>query len=454
MYTIKPRLPSCSTQQVYSSVKRALSSKTGVDFATRCAAVPHHTGEGDCEQSLANEGLALPIMFGSTYRLKNADHGARLHSKEETVYADSDGWVYTRWGNPTNEAAARAVAALEGAKESLLFSSGMNSITGALLSVLKAGDHAIFPHCVYGGTSELVHNYLSNFGIESTFVDSTNIEEYENALRPNTRVLYAESPANPTMRLTDLKRLAELSANQNVTDRKTYTIVDNTFSTSYHIRTLDLGVDVSVQSATKYLGGHSDVLAGVISSNDERYMVEASKYQKIFGSLLDPMQSFLLARGIRTLDVRMERHAKNAQKIAEFLEGHPAVDQVFYPGLKSHPDYELGLEQFRPGKGFGGMLSFLVKGGLNNAKFVVENLKVVNLAVSLGSVESLIEHPSSMTHTMIPKEQREAGGLPDSLVRLSVGIEDSNDLIMDLDQALNASRSVQSEDEALIAGAH
>mmetsp|Transcript_15198 Transcript_15198/g.17906 ORF Transcript_15198/g.17906 Transcript_15198/m.17906 type:complete len:435 (+) Transcript_15198:95-1399(+) len=404
---------------------RSFSSKTGVEFATRCAAVPHHTDKGDCEQSLANEGLAVPIMFGSTYRLKNADHGARLHSKEETVYADEDGWVYTRWGNPTNEAAARSIAALEGAKSSLLFSSGMNSITGALLSVLKAGDHAIFPHCVYGGTSELVHNYLNNFGIETTFVDSTNIEEYENALRPNTRVMYAESPANPTMRLTDLKRLAE------------------------HIRTLDLGIDVSIQSATKYLGGHSDVLAGVISSNDERYMVEAAKYQKIFGSLLDPMQSYLLARGIRTLDVRMERHAKNAQQIAEFLEKHEGVDRVFYPGLESHPDYELGQQQFRKGKGFGGMLSFLVKGGLNNAKFIVENLDVINLAVSLGSVESLIEHPSSMTHTMIPKEQREAGGLPDSLVRLSVGIEDPIDLINDLDQALKASLSLQNTEETL-----
>uniref|UniRef100_A0A7S4J5B5 cystathionine gamma-lyase n=1 Tax=Odontella aurita TaxID=265563 RepID=A0A7S4J5B5_9STRA len=436
-------------------------------FATKCATL-YHPNRG------AERGVAPPVYFGSTFLLDDAAHGARLHEKREAPYTDSDGFVYSRWGAPTNEAAAFQIAALEGVDDPatglgkcLLFNSGMCAITSSLMSVLKAGDHAIFPFTVYGGTHEFAENFCKEWGIEVTYVDAAGRdgpENYRKAFRENTRVVYTETPANPTMRLTDLEGVGRVvdehygkgvdTPGTDPHDRKRpWVMVDGTFATPYHQRVLDIpGVDVSIHSATKYLGGHSDILAGSVTSRSEPFLHGCSKVQKLITVPLNPMDSFLLARGLRTLDVRMQRHGENAIKVARMLETHPAVDRVFYPGLDSHPDRDMADSIFGSGvdddaeddeirQTYGGMVTFIMAGedevALQRARNVCEYLSVINLAVSLGGVESLIEHPASMTHGMIPREQRLAGGLPDGLIRLSVGLERARDLVEDLRSALD-----------------
>ena len=425
-------------------------------FATKCAHL-YQPAKG------ADQGLSTPVYFGSTFTLTDADHGARLHAKKETPYADEDGFVYSRWGTPTNEAAARQIAALEGVEYgeeggTMLFNSGMSGITSSLMAVLKKGDHAVFPYCVYGGTHEFLKEFAEFWGIDVTFVDPQDVSNYEAALQDNTKVVYCETPANPTCRLTDLDavgRVVDAKYGTREQDpegsRRPWTMVDGTFATPYHQRSLDVtGIDVAIQSATKYLGGHSDVLAGSVTSRSAPFLHEVAKVQKLITAPLNPMDSFLLARGARTLDVRMQRHGENAMKVAQMLEDHPMVESVFYPGLQSHPDHELAKRTFRSGRDFpaddnpqtfGGMIAFIVAGdndtALLRAKNVCEGLSVVNLAVSLGGVESLIEHPASMTHAMIPREDRLAGGLPDGLVRISVGLERASDLVKDLKTSLD-----------------
>lgn len=438
-------------------------------FATKCASL-YSPKPG------AERGLAPPVYFGSTFLLDDAGHGARLHEKREAPYTDDDGFVYSRWGSPTNEAAALQIAALEGVDNesdprglgsSLLFNSGMSSITASLMAVLRAGDHAIFPYTVYGGTHEFVTDFAKHWGIEVTFVDAAGKDgpaNYKAAFKENTRVVYTETPANPTMRLTDLAGVAaavdefygvaEEVPGAHPTERKRpYVMCDGTFASPYHQRVLDVpGLDVSIHSATKFLSGHSDVLAGAVTSRSEPFLHGIAKVQKLIAAPLNPMDSFLLARGLRTLDVRMQRHGENAIKVAQMLEEHPLVQSVFYPGLDSHPDRELADDIFRSGRDddmdedappqtYGGMISFIVAGegeeALRRARNVCENLRVVNLAVSLGGVESLCEHPASMTHTMIPREQRIAGGLHDGLIRISVGLERAKDLVADLKNSLD-----------------
>ena len=420
-------------------------------FATKCASLYHPSPK-------ANRGLAPPIYFGSTYTLDNADHGARLHDKKESAFTDDDGFVYSRWGSPTNEACAKQIAALEGVNDdggsggTMLFGSGMSAITSALMSVLKAGDHAVFPYTVYGGTHEFLKEFAIHWGVEIDFVDGAGEagpSNYKSALRENTRVVYAETPANPTCRITDLQGVGQV-VNEYYGTRQTnpnrpWVMVDGTFATPYHCRSLDFdGIDVSIQSCTKYLGGHSDILAGSVSSKSFEFIHGLAKVQKLITAPLNPMDSYLLMRGIRTLDVRMQRHGENALLVAQMLKDHPLVESTYYPGLDSHPDNQGGgknclvSQAFRSGRDFpedsehmkqtyGGMIAFIVKGegdvALERAKKVCEGLRVVNLAVSLGSVESLVEHPASMTHAMIPREDRIAGGLDDGLIRISVGIE-------------------------------
>jgi len=425
-------------------------------FATKCTHL-YQPAAG------ADQGLATPIYFGSTFRLTDADHGARLHEKKEGPYADQDGFVYSRWGSPTNEAAALQIAALEGVDSSesggtMLFGSGMSAITSSLMAVLKKGDHARFPYTVYGGTHEFLKEFALFWGIEVDFIDGSGPDgaaNYEAALRDNTKVVYAETPANPTCRLTDLESLgmlldAKYGTRESNAERP-WVMVDGTFATPYHTRNLDFqGVDVSIHSATKYLGGHSDLLAGSVTSRYPAFLHELAKVQKLITCPLNPMDSYLLARGARTLDVRMQRHGENALKVARMLEEHPMVAETYYPGLPSHPDHELAKGIFRSGadgpddnveQTFGGMICFIVAGddddALRRAKNVCENLSVVNLAVSLGGVESLVEHPASMTHAMIPREERLAGGLKDGLVRISIGLEKASDLVADLKQSLD-----------------
>eukprot|EP00592_Proboscia_alata_P003062 CAMPEP_0194370176 /NCGR_PEP_ID=MMETSP0174-20130528/18469_1 /TAXON_ID=216777 /ORGANISM="Proboscia alata, Strain PI-D3" /LENGTH=513 /DNA_ID=CAMNT_0039147479 /DNA_START=20 /DNA_END=1561 /DNA_ORIENTATION=- len=438
-------------------------------FATKCAHL-YSPNRG------AERGLAPPVYFGSTFLLDDAAHGARLHEKREQPYTDEDGFVYSRWGSPTNEAAALQIAALEGCDDieierglgkCLLFNSGMSAITSSLSAVLRAGDHVILPLTVYGGTHEFIQEFCLHWGIEATYVDAAGPngpQNYKNAFQPNTKVVYTETPANPTMRLTDLAGVAKIvtehygaavdTPGTDPHDRKRpYIMVDGTFATPYHQRVLDIpGIDVSIHSATKYLGGHSDILAGSVTSRSEPFLHGASKVQKLITVPLNPMDSFLLARGLRTLDVRMQRHGENALKVAKMLEEHPMVASVFYPGLDSHPDRYLADDIFGSGRDedseddevtqtYGGMISFITVGedeeALRRARNVCERLEVINLAVSLGGVESLCEHPASMTHGMIPRAQRQAGGLHDGLIRISVGLERAKDLVGDLKNALD-----------------
>jgi len=387
--------------------------------------------------------------------------------------------VYSRWGSPTNEACARQIAALEGVQSTggtMLFGSGMSGITSALMSVLKAGDHAVFPYTVYGGTHEFLKEFAVHWGVEIDFIDGAGAqgpEAYRSAFRENTKVVYCETPANPTCRITDLKGVGrvvdEFYGTRQSNPNRPWVMVDGTFSTPYHQRSLNIpGVDVSIQSCTKYLGGHSDILAGSVSTNSPEFCHGLAKVQKLITAPLNPMDSYLLMRGIRTLDVRMERHGKNALKVAQMLEEHPLVDKTFYPGLESHPDNTGGKDclvanAFRSGRDYeedastmpqtyGGMIAFIVKGegdvALERAKRVCEGLRVVNLAVSLGSVESLVEHPASMTHAMIPREDRLAGGLDDGLIRISVGIERASDLVEDLKLSLDRVMENEAEQSA------
>ena len=405
--------------------------------------------------------VSLPLVLGSTFELENSAHGARLHEKSEAPYADEDGYVYGRWGSPTNEGAARQLAALEGIGPgdeggTMLFSSGMAAITAALQARLRAGDHAIFPYTVYGGTHEFCVEYLQHWGVEFTLVDSTDATNYARALKPNTRVVYTESPANPTCRLTDLHKVGQIvddHAAAHPDEPRPWVMCDSTFATPFHQRAAEIpGIDVAIHSATKYIGGHSDILAGAVTAKTSEIAHKVAQVQKIFGAPLAPLESFLLARGLRTLHVRMERHGENALQVAQMLEAHPMIKQVWYPGLPSHPDHYLARKVFTSGgpnstsgrsklQTFGGMLAFIVEGdadvALRRAARMCERLNVVTLAVSLGGTESLIEHPASMTHTMIPREDRLAGGLADGLVRLSVGLETVDDVLEDLKQALD-----------------
>jgi len=422
-------------------------------YATRCASV---VKVSDFAMRRVN-AVSLPIVLGSTFVLDSAAHGARLHEKKEAPYADGDGYVYGRWGSPTNEGAARQLAALEGvgpgdAGGCMLFSSGMSAITAALMATLKAGDHAIFPYTVYGGTHEFLVQFAQHWGIEYSFVDSTHADNYRQALRPSTKVLYTESPANPTCRLTDLAAVARLATEHGSAGHtRPLVMCDSTFATPFHQRCLDYpGVDVAIHSATKYIGGHSDIVAGSVTSRSTEFMHELAKTQKLVGASLAPLESFLLARGLRTLHVRMERHGESAMEVAKMLEAHHLIQTVYYPGLPSHPEHELAKSVYTSGgagcmsrrkQSFGGMLAFIVAGenetALRRARRLCERLQLVTLAVSLGGTESLIEHPASMTHAMIPREDRLAGGLDDGLVRLSVGLEDLSDILDDLKQALD-----------------
>ncbi len=423
-------------------------------YATRCASVVKVSDFAIRRV----KPVSLPIVLGSTFELDDARHGARLHEKKEAPYADGDGYVYGRWGSPTNEGAARQLAALEGIGPEdrgacMLFSSGMAAITGALSATLRGGDHAVVPYTVYGGTHEFLVQYAKHWGIEYTLVDATEPSAYEKAMRPNTRVVYTESPANPTCRLTDLPAVSAIVDAHAAKGHgpRPWVMCDTTFATPFHQRVLELpGVDMAIHSATKYIGGHSDILAGAITSKSGELMHEVAKVQKLMGAPLAPLESFLLARGLRTLHVRMERHGTNAMEVAKMLDSHPMIESTFYPGLPSHPDHELAKKVFssggditrnKRGQTFGGMLAFIVKGegdvALRRARRLCERLELITLAVSLGGTESLIEHPASMTHTMIPREDRLAGGLADGLVRLSVGLETVDDVLEDLKQALD-----------------
>ncbi|PIU45769.1 MAG: cystathionine gamma-synthase [Ignavibacteriales bacterium CG07_land_8_20_14_0_80_59_12] len=337
------------------------------------------------------------------------------------------GYEYSRVSNPTRSALEANIAALEGGKYGFAFSSGMAAIT-ALFHLLKSGDHVILSQNVYGGTYRVATQLLDRYGLEFEFVDTTDVRVIERAVRPSTKMVFVETPTNPTMEITDIRAAARIARRHRL-----LSVVDNTFATPYFQQPLRFGVDAVLHSATKYLNGHSDMIGGVIVTSDEVLKDRLRFVQKSVGGVLSPFDSWLCLRGTKTLAVRMERHNENGMQVAKFLSKHPAVKRVNYPGLPSHPQYALAKRQM---KGFGAMISFDV-GSLTAVKRLLKRVRLCSLAESLGGVETLISHPATMTHASIPKEEREARGITEGLVRISVGIEDVEDIIEDLKRALS-----------------
>ena len=367
-----------------------------------------HVGQEPCPLTGA---LATPIYQTSTFALDRV---------AETKY------VYSRVGNPTQTVFEEKMTVLEGGEASLAFSSGMAAISGSVLVLAEKGDHVICDNVVYGCTYDFFTN-IPRFGIERSFVDTSNLSELESTIKPNTKLIFLETPTNPTLRMSDIKKISEIAKKSGAK-----VIVDNTFMTPYFQRPLELGADIVVHSATKYISGHGDVIAGVAIGTSEFIQKLKSEALKDLGGSMSPFSAWLLVRGLKTLPLRMERHEKNALEIAKFLEENPRVENVIYPGLKSHPQHELAKKQM---DGFGGMVAFELKGA-SSAWKVINNVKLCTFAVSLGDVDTLIQIPAFMTHRSMPKEEKIKTGITDGLIRISVGIEDVEDIISDLDQAL------------------
>jgi methionine-gamma-lyase len=366
---------------------------------------------------------ASPIYQTSTFVFENVEQGARRFAGLEP------GYIYTRVGNPNLTELQERMAALENGEDAVSTCSGMAAISTTLLSILKQGDHIVASDMLYGCTYDLISGLLPDYGIEVSFVDAADSQALRAAMRPNTKAVYIETPANPTMKIIDIRTTAGISHEYGA-----YLVVDNTFMTPYLQRPLELGADIVVHSATKYLGGHGDLVSGIIVGPEKLTSLIKKRYLKDLGGIPGPFDAWLLARGIKTLGIRMERHCHNAMQVAEFLLNCPQVSNVYYPGLPTHPQHKLAGEQM---DGFGGMVSFDLKGGLQAGCTLMNNVKMISLAVSLGSVDSLIQHPASMTHACMPQQEQLAAGLTDGLVRLSVGIEDVEDIIADLKQAMD-----------------
>ena len=338
------------------------------------------------------------------------------------------GFEYSRTGNPTRAALEKALAAIENGKHGLCFASG-TAATSTILSSLSAGDEVVAGDDLYGGTIRLFNRVFTNFNIKFTYVDGRDPKNFEAAITNKTKLIWIETPTNPMLRLCDIQAISKMAKSKNI-----ILCVDNTFASPYLQKPLDLGADIVAHSTTKYLGGHSDVVGGAIVLNSDELHQKLKFFQNAVGGTPSPFDSWLVLRGVKTLAIRMKKHTENAQKIAEFLEKDKTVQEVYYPGLKSHPQHDLAKKQM---SGFGGMVSFRVNGGKEVAKKIVESTKLFALAESLGGVESLINFPVIMTHAGVPKEHREKLGITDDLIRLSVGIEDIDDLINDLKQALS-----------------
>ena len=371
-----------------------------------------HAGQ---EPDPTTGAIMTPISVSSTY----VQESPGVHK----------GYDYSRSINPTRKALESCITELEGGLAGFAFSSGM-AATSTVLEILNTGDHVIAMDDLYGGTYRLFENVRKrSAGLEFTFTDLSNFSNLETALRPNTKMIWVESPTNPLLKIVDLKAVSEFAKKHNI-----IAVCDNTFCSPYLQKPLDIGFDIVVHSATKYLNGHSDVVGGVAVSSDESLAEQLAYLANAIGSIMSPFDSFLVLRSLKTLAVRMERHCKNAIEIANFLEQHPAIEKVYYPGLASHPQHQIAIKQM---SGFGGMISVVLKGGLKSAISFLERTKLFSLAESLGGVESLIEHPAIMTHASVPEEIRNEIGVVDGLVRLSVGIETLDDLVADLDTALN-----------------
>jgi methionine-gamma-lyase len=365
--------------------------------------------------------VVTPIYASSTFVFKTAEQGAaRFMGKEP-------GFIYTRLGNPTVKALENNLAALEGGETARAAASGMGAITAAVMTVVKKGDHIVAGDTLYGGTHKLITDILVEYGVKYTLVDAYETENFETAIRSNTKLIYIESPSNPLMKLTNMAEVAKIAKKHRI-----ITVMDNTFMSPYNQRPIEHGIDVIVHSLTKSLSGHSDMVGGAVIGT-KKFIRQMNPIFNNMGATMGAWDAWLTLRGIKTLHVRWDRVNENAVKVAGFLENHPHVDHVNYPGLESFPQHELAKSQM---DGPGGMMSFELKNGLEAGRKMMNSVKMCSLAVSLGAVETLICHPPTMTHSIVPREQRIKAGLTDGLVRLSVGIEDVDDIIADLDQAL------------------
>lgn len=373
---------------------------------------------GGADLEKRNAPLSEPIYQTSTFQVTDSD---------EQVRATNTDMFYTRYGNPTHTAAEKRIAELEGADAALLFASGMNAITTSLLALLKSGDHIVAQRDIYGGVTKFLSTWLPKVGIETTFVDTTEYDQHVRAIRPNTKLLYLESPTNPTLRIVDLRKTATIAREHGL-----ISAIDGTFGTPINQRPAEFGIDLVLHSGTKYFGGHTDLICGVAAGRKD--LIDTIRGTRTtLGGVMDPHAAFLLLRGIKTLAVRVERQNESALRVAEFLSQHPKVRSVNYPFLKGHPQRALAVEQMRGG---GGVLSFEVEGTGEHAKRVSEALQLFSLAPSLGGAESLVSIPVLTSHAMISAEQRQKMGVTEQLIRLSVGIEHVDDLIGDLDHAL------------------
>ncbi|ACB84743.1 trans-sulfuration enzyme family protein [Natranaerobius thermophilus] len=378
-----------------------------------------HAGSEPCPTTGAH---VAPVYRTSTFVIDNVERAIRIG------YGEEEGYSYGRFGNPTVDALQEKIASLENAEAALATASGMAAISTALMAELQAGDHIVTGDIIYGCTYGFVRDLLPQYGIEVTMVDTTDPKNIEEAIKPNTKIVYIETPSNPVLGITDIEKSAELA---HANGAKLF--VDNTWATPYLQNPLNIGADVVLHSATKYLNGHGDIVGGAIVGSKELMDKIKAPYLEFFGGIMSPMDAAEVSKGIKTLGVRMEKHCQNAKKIAEFLEGHHMVERVLYPGVETHPQHELAKKQM---KDFGGMMSFDVKGGAKAGKALMNSVELVSLATSLGCVDSLIQHSPSMSHATMSKEERERVGITEGQVRLSVGIEEPENVIADLKQAL------------------
>jgi methionine-gamma-lyase len=384
-------------------------------FSTRCV-------RGGESPDLVTGSVTTPIHQTSTYHFENMDE---VRSVEEGL---KEGYTYTRWSNPTQTAAEKKLAVIEGGEDALLLSSGMAAVSTTILSLVQTNEEVIATRTLYGGTLHLFQSLLPRMGIKVHLVDVEDISQAEKLINEKTRVLYFETPTNPILTLVDISKAVRIAKENNLTS-----VIDNTFASPYNQRPLEMGVDMVIHSATKYLAGHDDVTAGVIIGKSIPIAV-ARAVMAHMGGCIDPFAAYLLIRGLKTLDVRVERHNQNALEVARFLENHEKINRVYYPGLESHPQHELAKRQM---SGFGGMVTFDVKGGLEEAVRVIDGFQLILRAVSLGGVQSLACMPVLTSHIGHPLEELAKAGITEGMIRLSVGIESSKDIINDLDQALS-----------------
>lgn len=376
---------------------------------------------GDFEDAFGS--AVTPIYQTSTFSFKSAEHGANLFAGKEK------GFIYSRISNPTIDALEKKLAAMENGFAGIACSSGMGAVSTAYLALLSAGDHMISSSAVYGPSRVIMENHMSRFNIESTYIDTSDLDLIRESIRPNTKLLYLETPANPTITLTDIKAACDIAHQHGI-----IVVVDNTFSSPILQKPLDFGADVVLHSLTKYINGHADIVGGALIAKEEEVYKKLRAIMVGFGFNMDPHQAYLVIRGAKTLSLRVERAQQNAMKVAQFLEEHPKVEWLKYPGLKSHPQYDLAQKQMN---GSGSMISFELKGGYDAGVKLMNGVNLILLAVSLGGVESLIQHPASMTHSAVSTESKKAAFITDGLVRISVGIENVEDIIQDLKEALD-----------------